>query len=570
MGKAKFRACQWIASLVTALTILSLTAPATVNAQPKISFSETELVFSGLVGETLQRTFTITVTGEPLTGLQIIIPDLVDPQTQAVILSERIALNPPFLTELFGNQSITVSLNGIEKFGSFEGDLKFIYDGQPEGENLSLRLSAVVKAVPTVDADVNSKNPNLFVEPSLMDFPFGRAEVLPDSPKLGEVVLSLVQSGDSPATIANARVLAMQSSQGLTLPENTVQVESEFPLVLQGKDAGTLRVVARGRNLPAGEFSGTLLVNVDNQPGPVLIPLKVQVKDGPLLAFILLAAGPLVGLLFFYWNKDGKVLLEARQRIERLQGVLKTGRMLTVEDQQNGRQKLESIIDAIVGKTDPSLITPLLDELEGFIKAQQTSGEAFMGALNAQAARLAGMSQAKVLHEKISAALDDLRRQIDTGTAPSWTAVQRQLEGVTAELDEIEALLASVQALDSETQAIVKPRIENARNLAELQNALAQGRSVPGKGLAGLFKFEGAGERPEWQKFNLSLEWRRLAVAAVVYLFTLFVGWITLYASAPTFGANREDYITLFLWGVASNVVGSQTIDLKSIMTRQE
>jgi hypothetical protein len=40
---------------------------------------------------------------------------------------------------------------------------------------------------------------------------------------------------------------------------------------------------------------------------------------------------------------------------------------------------------------------------------------------------------------------------------------------------------------------------------------------------------------------------------------------MTLYVSSATFGANPEDYITLLLWGVASNAIGAQTINLKAM-----
>ena len=54
-------------------------------------------------------------------------------------------------------------------------------------------------------------------------------------------------------------------------------------------------------------------------------------------------------------------------------------------------------------------------------------------------------------------------------------------------------------------------------------------------------------------------------MAILLYLFTLTVGYITLYAKSPTFGADLENYITLFLWGVSVNIVGVQVIDLKAI-----
>ena len=54
-------------------------------------------------------------------------------------------------------------------------------------------------------------------------------------------------------------------------------------------------------------------------------------------------------------------------------------------------------------------------------------------------------------------------------------------------------------------------------------------------------------------------------VLGIVYVFTLAVGWLTLYAASPTFGADPQEYITLFLWGVAAAAVGGQAVSLESI-----
>jgi len=565
----KNKSFRLIAFIILSLCFLSAITPDSVMAQSKISLSETELVFSGLVGETLQRTVTLTVAGDPIAGMQVIIPDLIDPTTKSAILSDRIAVSPSDLNGMSGSQVITFSLTGLDRFGTFEGDVRFVYPEQDTEQTIRLHLKVELHAVPAVDADVNSKNLNLFVEPSLLDLPFGRPAADASSPLLGEVVLSMIQSGDSPARISNARVLAMQSTQGRTLPDEAVSVTTKFPLDLSAKDAATISVMARGRNLPAGEYSGTLLVNIDNQPGPVQIPLKVQVKDGPILPFVLLAAGPLVGILFLYWNKNGKTLLEAQQRIQRLQRVLRTGRLLTIQDQEQAKIKLESIMDAILNQTDSTEITTLLQDIEAFVKAQQANGEQYLVSLQTQQGRLESLTLGNMVKDKMTQSLQELRDRIEKGSAASWEAVQKQLDAAQQSIDEMEQVIEQFKLLPSDKQAILQPRLEKARNLDEMKAILDEGRSIIPKEIKDFLTGAQPGERPEWTRFNLVLQWRRLAVAAVIYIFTLFVGWITLYASSPTFGSNREDYITLFLWGVASNAIGGQSLDLKSIMTRQ-
>jgi hypothetical protein len=538
------------------------------DEQPVLELSETELVFSGLVGETLQRSVTVSAAGGAIYDLQLIIPDLVDPATKAVILSDRIAVSPANLIELTGFQVLTITITGLDRHGNFVGDLIFKYSGMPDGSDIRIHLVADLKAVPAVDADVNSKSLTLFVEPSILDFPAGQAMVIDSSPVLGEVAFSLIQTGDSPARISNARVLAMQSSQGRTLPENSVSVASNFPIEMGAKDAATLRVVARGQNLPAGEYSGTLMVNIENQLSPVQIPLSVQVKDGPILAFTLLAAGPIVGILFFYWNKDGKTLLEARQRIKNLQRVLRNGRYLTIQDQEQARIKLESVMDAILNKSDSSEVDTRLIEIEEFIKTQRSIGEQNYLTLQNFKDRVSSIEIGKILREDMIQKISGMQEQLESGTGTSWESLQERMDVMQSDIVEMESVIQEFKAFDDDRQAIMLPRLENARTIDEFRGVVTEARDIS-KVVRRLFQPEEPGERPEWRRFDLVLQWRRIAVGAVVYLFTLFVGWITLYGSSPTFGANREDYITLFLWGVASNVIGGQAVDLKAIFSRQ-
>jgi hypothetical protein len=555
-------------SLILLVMFVNLTAVLSAgSAQSQVELSESELVFSGLVGETLQRTVTLKVSGDPVFGLQFVVSDLVDPVSKESILSEQITLFPQDLSQLSQNQVITITITGSEKHGTFEGDIEFFYPDQPEGEVLSLHLFVNIDAVPIVDADVNSKNLTLFVEPTLFDLPYGRPEIAESSPVLGEVVLSLVQSGDSPANILNAKILAMQNSLGQSLPEQAVRVASKFPISLSGKDAATIRVLAQGKNLPSGEYSGTLLVNVENQPAPLLIPLQVQVKDGPIIALILLAAGPLVGVLFFYWNKDGKNLLDIQRRVNRLQSVLKAGKYLSLQDQQQIKAKLDLIVDGILNKDDVSEVALQLTDLEAFIKGQQGIGQQYLSAVQDQIKRLESIPSATTVRADMISTMEKIADDIETGNVPSWELVQNKMDNNQLQMDEIDQIIQEVNGMDPERRELMFKRLDEARNMDELRNIVAEGRSVLPRPIAELFEGDDAGSRPDWERFSLVLQWRRLAVAVVVYLFTLFVGWVTLYANAPTFGANREDYITLFLWGVASNVVGGQTVDLKSILS---
>lgn len=225
-------------------------------------------------------------------------------------------------------------------------------------------------------------------------------------------------------------------------------------------------------------------------------------------------------------------------------------------------------MDEILQQGNLSEVTNRIAELEEFIKAQQTMGEQYSSNILNQIQRLEAMPTGKLLRDQMIESLKKLRLDVETGNAPNWEFVEKSIANAQAQIEEMEAIVEEVKAIGGERQTVLQKRLDEARNMDEFRSILAEGRSILPRQLVELFTSEEAGSRPDWQRFSLVLQWRRLAVAAVVYLLTLFVGWITLYASSPTFGANREDYITLFLWGVASNMVGGQSVDLKSILTR--
>ena len=72
-----------------------------------------------------------------------------------------------------------------------------------------------------------------------------------------------------------------------------------------------------------------------------------------------------------------------------------------------------------------------------------------------------------------------------------------------------------------------------------------------------------------WNRFELKTRLGDLLGKAILYVFALLVGWTTLYLAAPTFGAKPDDYIALFLWGAAANIVGGQSINLASIWQKR-
>ena len=102
--------------------------------------------------------------------------------------------------------------------------------------------------------------------------------------------------------------------------------------------------------LRADEYAGNLLIKVRNQAAPVLVPLKVQVKDGPILAIILLLLGPFVGFLIRWYNNGGRDYNELRQKISDLDAEIGKHRYLPVDQQKKLDEDLDKAKNAVISR----------------------------------------------------------------------------------------------------------------------------------------------------------------------------------------------------------------------------
>jgi hypothetical protein len=599
---------RWRWNVATSLSVLAalcclLWPTASLRAQgddpPTVTLSEQTLAFRGLAGESLQRTFVLAVQGQPIHNVSLAWSDLVDAASGAVVLSSAMVVDPASQAQIDGEQRFAVTIGGAgARAGTYRGQLSIWYDERPAGSPLTLSLEAVIGSVPAVDVDVSSKNRTLAVRaPDWLPY-VGRPTGDPQSPVLGQVPIYLVQKTTGQAEVQAATMLTMSGPEGQALPADVVRVDTTLPLTLTDQDAQALRVVVSGRHLPAGEYNGTLLVRIRNQANPLEIPLRLQIKHGPVFPLLILALSLLIGIWISLYNTRGLANMAVMKRIRLLdRRITQAGSGLQHNERAEGAQRLEQAVDALLGgaadrsAADRGGVEAQLDGVDQYVKGiEEAAAKVLEDALTA-IGRAREIAIGRLVCAQLISELEDLRRQVRAGALTSLAEAQASLKGKADRVEAMAQIAADVAKLPEAARQAAQDRLDQAASLDQVKQiveemarqptskeptAAAMFAAAEGHGFSYALDIlrAGSGEAVRekaqaWNRFELKTRLGDLLGKAILYVFALLVGWTTLYLAAPTFGAKPEDYIALFLWGAAANVVSGQSINLASIWQKR-
>ncbi len=541
------------------------TAGANAGSGATLAPDPDSLVFSGAAGDALGRTLTLKAVGGAVSNVRISAGDLLGDPGQQALLASKITISPAEVAAIDGVQAITVTVaTDNVRGGVYRGALSIWYDELPDKTiPLSVAVAVTVSGAPDVSVDANSANQTLFAEtrdapfvggaptsePRLLRLPFFDpaivvhrpfsiplldVEIDPRTPVLGQLPIALVADNNEEARVTGAEVLPVRNSASqLTLPSGVVSVDPEptksKPLVIPGQGAATLDLVLRGRNLPAGAYTGNLRVWVENQSQAITVPFTMKLKDNWIYAIAVLLASFVVGAAVAWFNTRGGAARANIGKIRKLQRQLEPER----NAQDNHLQKAElskasnllvKAMNAVRDEEGQNAIDARLKAFEDYVKSE-------VDKIGETLTTLEGLKQEIAASSKTPKEKNDLEK-------------------------ERQALLDNVKrgVLDSQSAAKVK--------LQAIQNALTSSAAFDSDEQAGPARSE---PQRAFDRYELKIRVGTALVMLLAYLFALLVGWAALYLTNQTFGASPTDYLTLFLWGATVNVVAGQQIKLENI-----
>jgi len=580
-GKPRQQMASW---LILVAVMVSLLAPTDAAlAQSQVTLSETVLTFQGLLTEPQQRTVTLTVNGDAIHNLEVVRGDLRDATTGAVILGSSISVDPLTLDEVSGSESFQVTVTGAGKPGHYTGQLEFRYDELSGETPPVLDLEATLEAVPDVAADVNSQDLTLYVQQPWQDFPFvGRPSADPEAAVLADVTPYLVQRGDGQADIQQAAVLTLRGAKGQTLPAEVVRVDTDTPFTLESGEAKPLRIVAAGRDLRAGEYNGTLMVRVRNQSAQVELPIRVKIKHGWLLSLIVLAGGLALGYVLHWWKEEGKVSRDLMNEIEKLAKELKPGKKLQADIRDGAMVLLQEAAKLVDEGAPESEIREKYQAAKNLVDNAQTAADTLLNDTLAplvQRVQAPGAGQAK--RRQFEEELKRIQNRVIQGEYRSLEEAQELLthpsQGIQAQVQYLEELEGKLTQVSPDKQEAVTRAFAEQTEFKEMRRVLKDAGVELPPPKPGL-DFAAEPHEPARSRADVfELSWKRKlllsvpgALAAIVgYVFALAVGWVSIYVASDTFGANPQEYISLFLWGGVVEAVRGNTITLTGLKAIQ-
>jgi hypothetical protein len=457
--------------------------------------------------------------------------------------------------------------------------LEVRYAQQPAEAPLQLTLDVSLQAVPSVEAEANSKSLTLYVLQPWLPLAYAGRPHANTGLVLAEEAVSLVHSGEGSAEVQYAGVSTLHGAKGRTLPPSAVRVQGFRPFTFAGSDAEHIKVVVSGESLRAGEYNGTLLLRVLHQAAPVLISLKVLVKHGPSLALIVLVLGLVAALLFGWWNDAGKGRQDTARAVQRVERHIRTGMRLQAQERDAAIALLREAVDLLNAREPWQDAQKKVEAAEKFITDTRTKADGVIKAVEALAQQVNGLRPGRRVREELTAKLTSLREGIIQGKYTSLDEAQRLLDDLTEKVTTLREFLGKFAQLPPEKQTQITQAMDDAPALPQmlsiLRDAGADVRPEPGRSYtleAEPVPAVAASDRLELsQDLSLQLTLGRLAVTVITYVFALVVGWVALYVASDTFGADPKDYVSLFLWGAAIESVRGQVVTLTSLqMTFQE
>jgi hypothetical protein len=552
---------------------LILLSAGLVSAQ-EIQVIKSPLVFRFLRTDSQQRSFRVEAS-PALPKLTVIPSDLVA-DSGVVILASNV--NVASTQRETTRETFRVTVSGATRPGHYTGKLEV----RPEqGAPKEVELDVTVMPAPAVEPELSSKSLSLSLQPPWSDVAFvGRPQV--DGAAAAKLPLYLVQNAEGEAWVDSARVLAMVRADGGRLPDQAIRVASTTPLLVTGKDSSAVQVEAGGINLEPGEYTGTLALWVRDQDKPIQIPVKLRVKDGPLIAFALLVLGILAALLFTWWNADGKAKHDLVKALEVLAQDVREGGELQALERDAAMEGIAQAMQAIEAGAPAAQAQALYDQVKTFMAERRAAADMLLEEIKLLRYRLKSLSEepGRTLRERLESQLEQAEGKVLRGEHARLEDAEDPLEALRSAVEDFASLVNRFKEVAPDKRDSVRQQMDAATTATELRQALRDGGLEVLAAARGL-SYDMRAAAPETaasDRVRLSLK-RRLqlslgatAVALLTYLFVLAVGWISLYLKNDTFGADLMDYVPLFLWGATVEAVRGKTVgltELKAITTQK-
>ena len=349
----------------------ALVLPITVLVSPRpvptdqIQVDPTPISIEARIGEepTFKETLFLKSSGATISGFQLHPGHLVSDDGKITL--------PRSAIELVGGSKelpegeyvpVDVKVSGITKPARYSGEIVFVPRDQPRERGTRVLMTVNAKGVPSLTAVAGTNSDKI-------DVKLTRCVTCTVERWAGasDDVESRTLDFDTPArvpvTITSARVIARGERSSDVLDTGQVQVAS----AADGVNTLAVTVSSHANKIPPDRYTGRLKLTLDDSDSPVVIPVTIAVKEGPLKALVAIIFGILGALIFRAWTRQN----DRWRGLESIDSVQKRAQTEAPEDWRRVVPALERARNAVlrgaadvaaeIVKTVDNRITVLVD-----------------------------------------------------------------------------------------------------------------------------------------------------------------------------------------------------------------
>jgi hypothetical protein len=435
-------------------------------------------------------------------------------------------------------RDVRVTVTNVMRPCEYEGTVKFLISEQPQANALEVNLKLKITARP----DVKPVVPNPAFQVARCGSRVGCALanwLLPSALTGDQRTVQLDNPSLSEVKVTGMELLLRGEKTGSVVTSTDVLVPAP-PQIPAGKVSPVVLQINRS-SLPADRYQGTLRLQVHGLDQPINVNLTMDVRNGPLLALLVLLAGIIVGRLVQSMSTpEAQSQIKLMRRYYTLQTI--------VDDVHNENahsyliQQMENIRRRIELAAEPE------ETLNQELKKFETYAQFFLNIeLIEQQLKALGL---EALEAELAPKIRECRLALMNDDINEAEQLRKEVEARLREAAEDSSMGPSANLL----KAAVKGFQQFGNKLAELTvQPVTRPTSRVGERVRNLIVTLAGSPRVRTE----ARYWiARPLLFLILLVILVLIGLQTLYINVgATFGAGGVyDYLGLFIWGLSADV----------------
>jgi hypothetical protein len=538
------------------LVIMALGMPGAAGASPpvlEVDPGDNPLAIYGkLDGQTTAfgGNVRLTVTGSDVKELLLLSSGMKRVGDDSVIIDRSNVTVPSGISLTDGQpRDVRVTVNNVTRPGEYAGSLKFVLPGQSEKNAVEIGLKLRIEAKPRVQPVFPNMTFQLVRCRSQIPFDCRLATwLLSGSAISNDWVVYFDNQTLSPVDITDATVVMRGEKTGHAVGPGEIEVShdpnqpSALPHSLPAAKVEPITMTIHRDQLSADRYQGTLRFKVKGSDDPVTINADLNLRDGPVVAVLIVLVGIIIGRL-----ARGMSTPEAQKQIRFLPRLYQLDASVHSVQNAKAREYLGGQIQDArerirSAKETEEVLSQVLDKLKGRIE--------FLIALERLEDDLAkGLA---ALKPELQPKIEDARSALIAGQTEEAERLRKE---VNAGLQRAQQD-GSAKSAPDQIESARKSFSASAARWFAAENVLATAKAG-GKHLGWLVKVMATLSGTEMVGAQVRYWLVRPLLFLVLLVALALLGLQTLYVNAgSTFGAaGLYDYLGLFLWGLSADVV---------------